>query len=64
MDKKILTEEQPTEIDVAKVIEEFKARGGMSTEELKTRLKAIPFEEFMGNLSRKIRNYKNENPCK
>ena len=54
----ILTEEQPTEIDVAKVIEEFKARGGMSTEELKTRLKAIPFEEFMRKLDKRIETIK------
>ncbi|MBQ0030410.1 MAG: hypothetical protein KBT32_08240 [Bacteroidales bacterium] len=58
MDKQILTEEQPTEIDVAKVIEEFKARGGMSDEELQTRLKAIPFEEFMRKLDKRIETIK------
>ena len=36
MDKKILSEEQPIKLDVAKVLEEFKARERMSDEELKT----------------------------
>lgn len=56
MDKVVLTESEQREVDM--ITEEFKARGGMSTEELISRLKAIPFEEFMNKLSEKIRNYK------
>ena len=37
--------------------EEFNARGGMSTEELKNRLNAVPFEEFQKGLKEKIQNY-------
>lgn len=56
MDKVVLTESEQREVDM--ITEEFKARGGMSTEELVSRLNAIPFEEFMNKMSEKIRNYK------
>ena len=56
MDKVVLTESEQREVDL--LTEEFKARGGMSTEELISRLNAIPFEEFMNMMSEKIRNYK------
>ena len=39
-------------------MEEFKAKGGMSTEELISRLDAIPFEEFMDEIRERIKNYK------
>ena len=56
MDKVILNETEKREIDI--ITEDFKARGGMSTEELISRLNAIPFEDFMKIMSEKIRNYK------
>ncbi len=56
MDQVVLTESEQREVDM--ITEEFKARGGMSTEELISCLKAIPFEEFMNKMSEKIRNYK------
>ena len=56
MNKLVLTESERKEIDL--LLEEFNAKGGMSDEELMARLDAIPFEEFMNNLSRKIRNSK------
>ena len=56
MDKVVLTESEQREVNM--ITEEFKARGGMSTEELISRLNAIPFEEFMNKMSEKIRNYK------
>ena len=56
MNKVILNETEKREIDM--ITEEFKARGGMSTKELISRLNAIPFEEFMKIMSVKIRNYK------
>ena len=56
MDKVVLTELEQREVDL--ITEEFKARGGMSTEELVSRLTAIPFQEFMNKMSEKIRNYK------
>lgn len=56
MNKLVLTESERKEIDL--LLEEINAKGGMSTEELISRLDAIPFEEFMNNLSRKIRNSK------
>lgn len=54
MDKLVLTESERKEIDL--LLEEFSAKGGMSDEELMHRLDAVPFEDFMNNLSRKIRN--------
>ena len=54
MNKLVLTESERKEIDL--FLEEIKAKGGMSTEELITRLNAIPFEEFMRHLSEKIKN--------
>ena len=59
MNKLVLTESERKEIDL--LLEEINAKGGMSTEELIVRLDAIPFEEFMNNLSRKIRNSNNDN---
>ena len=56
MDQVVLTESEQREVDM--ITEEFKARGGMSTEELISCIKAIPFEEFMNKMSEKIRNYK------
>ena len=56
MDKVILNKTEKREIDI--ITEEFKARGGMGTEELISRLNAIPFEDFMKIMSEKIRNYK------
>ena len=44
MDKVILNETEQREIDI--ITEEFKVRGGMSTEELISRFGAIPFEDF------------------
>lgn len=52
MDKVILTESEQREVDL--ITEEFKTRGGMSTEELISRLDAIPFEEFMYKLEKRI----------
>ena len=52
MDKVVLTESEQREVDL--ITEEFKARGGMSTEELVSRLNAIPFEEFMNKLEKRI----------
>lgn len=56
MTKVVLTELEQREVDM--FMEEFKERGGMSTEELISRLNAIPFDEFMNRMSEKIRNYK------
>ena len=55
MEKVVLTESEQREVDL--LLEEFKARGGMDDEELISRLGAIPFEEFMRNLSNRIKNY-------
>ena len=57
--KPILTEKEQKEINDFK--EEFIAKGGMSTEELISRLNAIPFEDFMNNIKEKLRNYNNGN---
>lgn len=56
MNEVILNETEQREVDM--ITEEFKARGGMSTEELILRLGAIPFEDFSIKLKEKIRNYK------
>ena len=56
MNEVILNETERREVDM--ITEEFKARGGMSTEELISRLGAIPFEDFSMKLKEKIRNYK------
>ena len=40
------------------LLEEFNARGGMSTEDLIIRLDAVPFDEFQKALLDKIRNFK------
>lgn len=50
--KVVLTESEQREVDM--ITEEFKARGGMSTEELISRLNAIPFEDFMNKLDKRI----------
>ena len=55
MDKVELNESEQRELDL--FMEEFK-RGGMDDEEIKSRLGAIPFDEFMEKMSEKIRNYK------
>lgn len=62
MDKVVLTESEQREVDL--ITEEFKARGGMSTEELISRLDAIPFEEFMNKLEKRIETIKDDNICK
>ncbi len=62
MDKVVLTESEQREVDM--ITEEFKARGGMSTEELISRLDAIPFEEFMNKLEKRIETIKDDNICK
>ena len=56
MNKVVLNESEQREVDM--ITEEFKARGGMSTEELISRLGAISFEEFSKILKEKTRNYK------
>lgn len=56
INKVVLNESEQREVDM--ITEEFKARGGMSTEELISRLGAISFEEFSKILKEKIRNYK------
>ena len=56
MNEVILNETERREVDM--ITEEFKARGGMSTEELISRLGAIPFEDFMKIMSKRIRESK------
>lgn len=56
MDKVILNESEQREVDL--ITEEFKSRGGMSSEELISRFGAITFEEFSNNIKKKIQNYK------
>lgn len=58
LEKLVITESEHKEID--SLIEKFKQRGGMSTEELISRLDAIPFEDFMNNMSKRIREYGKE----
>lgn len=48
----VLTESEQREVDL--ITKEFKARGGMTTEELIKRLNAIPFEDFMNKLDKRI----------
>ena len=62
MDKVVLNESEQREIDL--ITEEFKARGGMDDEELISRLGAIPFEEFMNKLEKRIETIKDDNICK
>lgn len=52
MDRVVLTESERREVDF--LMEEFNAKNGMSTEELISRLDAIPFEEFMNKLEKRI----------
>ena len=52
MKKVVLTESEQREVDL--ITKEFKARGGMSTKELIKRLNAIPFEDFMNKLDKRI----------
>ena len=52
MKKVVLTESEQREVDL--ITKEFKARGGMSTKELIERLNAIPFEDFMNKLDKRI----------
>lgn len=56
IDKVVFCESEQQEVDL--ITEEFKARGGMDSDELISRLNAIPFEEFMNMMSEKIRTYK------
>ena len=56
MDKVVLKESEQRKMDM--ISEEFQARGGMDDEELIPRLGAILFDEFMSQMSEKIRNYK------
>lgn len=56
MENVVLNEAEQREVDM--ITEEFKTQGGMSTEELISRLGAIPLEDFMKIMSEKIRNYK------
>ena len=55
MDKVVLNESEQRKVDL--ITEEFKARGGMDDEELISRLNAIPFEEFMNKLEKRIKEY-------
>ena len=48
----VLTESEQREVDL--ITKEFTAGGGMSTEELIKRLNAIPFEDFMNKLDKRI----------
>lgn len=50
--KIVLTDAEQREHDL--FLEEFKARDGMSSEELISRLGAIPFDEFMRKLEKRI----------
>ena len=52
MDKVVLTESEHKEIDL--LMEEINAKGGMSTEKLIIRLNAVPFNEFMNNMSERM----------
>ena len=49
----IISEQERQDINLLK--EEFEQRGGMTTEELIERLGAVPFEEFINNLRKKVR---------
>lgn len=49
----IISEQERQEINLLK--EEFEQKGGMTTEELIERLGAVPFEEFINNLRKKVR---------
>ena len=59
VNKVILTESERNQVSL--IVEEFNAKGGISTKELISRLDAIPFDDFMTNISEKIRTYKNGN---
>lgn len=50
--KVVLNESEQYEVDM--LMEEFKQRGGMDDKELMSRLGAIPFEEFMKKLDKRI----------
>ena len=62
MDKVVLNESEQREVDL--ITEEFRARSGMDDEELISRLGAIPFEEFMNKLEKRIETIKDDNICK
>ena len=49
MNKVVLNESEQREVDM--ITEEFKMRGGISTEKLISRLGAIPFEDFIKIMS-------------
>ena len=52
VDKVELNESEQRELDL--FMEEFKQSGGMTTEELISRLDAIPFDEFMKKLDKRL----------
>lgn len=49
MNKVVFNESEQREVDM--ITKEFKMRGGMSNEELISRLGAMPFEDFMKIMS-------------
>ena len=51
-EKIVLTETEQRDLDLLK--EEFKQRGGMTTQELIQRLNAIPFKDFIKELREEI----------
>ena len=52
VDKVELNESEQRELDL--FMEEFKQSSGMTTEELISRLDAIPFDEFMKKLDKRL----------
>jgi hypothetical protein len=52
MEKSTLEERERRELEL--FMEEFKARGGMDDDEIKARIGAIPMEEFMKKLAKRI----------
>jgi hypothetical protein len=53
-----LTEEEEKGIEALR--EEFRRRGGMSSEEMQARLKPITLDEFMRRLDERIEYYQNQ----
>lgn len=58
-EKLVLSEAEKKELDL--FLEDFDKKGGMTTEELIQRLNAIPFEEFIDNLRKKVCDGLNDN---
>ena len=52
MGKSTLEERERRELEL--FMEEFKARGGMDDDEIQARIGAIPMEEFMKKLAKRI----------